>query len=102
MAKLTTVHYRVFLNDTPPSRFFELKEGADLRLAYAAQLEVAPDDDDIAILNQLYRLFNVEHPDNYMNRSLSVADIITVFRRLDDCTYSCSHSYVVQAVGFLQ
>jgi hypothetical protein len=102
MAGPTTAHYRVFLNDTHMSRFFQLERGAELRLAYAAQVEVEPDDGDMRILNRLYQLFNIEHPDNYMNRSLSVADVVTVFRRGDDCKYSQPYSYVVQPVGFLQ
>ncbi len=96
----TTVHYRLFLNDTHMSQFFQLEHGANLRLVYAANLQVKPDDNDISILNRLYHCFNIEHPNSYMNRSLSVADVVTVFRRDDDCKYSDPHSYVVQPVGF--
>jgi hypothetical protein len=102
MARCTTVHYRVFLNDTHMSRFFQLEQGSDLRLAYAAQLQVEPGDDDVGVLNHVYQLLNIEHPDNYMNRSLSVADVVTVFRRGSDCKYSQPYSYVVQPVGFFQ
>jgi hypothetical protein len=100
MSSNTTVHYRVFLNETRLSRFCELQHGAYLRLAYAAQLAVEPEEDDMSILNRLFELFNIRHPENYRNRSLSVADVVTVFRRADDCTYNQPHSYVVQPVGF--
>jgi hypothetical protein len=102
MAGPTTAHYRIFLNDTYLSRFFQLERGADLRLAYAAQIQVEPDDDEICILNRLFGQFNIDHPDNYMNRSLSVADVVTVLRRGEDYKYSQPHSYVVQPVGFAQ
>jgi len=102
MTGRTTVHYRIFLNDTHLSRFCQLEPGADLRLAYAAQFEVQPHDDDLCILNRVFQMFNIEHPCNYMNRSLSVADVVTIFRRGDDCTYSQPHSYVVQPVGFVE
>jgi hypothetical protein len=100
MSRCVTVHYRVFLNDTPTSRFCELERCAELRLAYAAQLAVEQDDDDLRILSRVFRLLNLQHPDNYMNRSLSVADVVTIFRREDDCKYREPHSYVVQPVGF--
>lgn len=95
-----TIHYRVFLNDTPGSRFMELVHGAYLRLAYAAQLQVGKSDDDLTLLNRIYELFNIKHPTDYLNRSLSVADVVTIFPRRADCSYVEPHSYVVQYVGY--
>jgi hypothetical protein len=102
MAGSTTAHFRIFLNDSHTSRFLQLEQGANLRLAYAAQLQVEPENDDTFILNRLFQLFNTGPPDNYLNRSLSVADVVTIFRRESDCTYSQPHSYVVQPIGFAQ
>jgi hypothetical protein len=95
-----TVHFRVFLNDTHGSRFIELEHGAHLRLCYAAQLQVSPEDDDLSVLDRVFELFNLKHPDNYLDRSLSVGDVVTIFRRADDCSYFEPHSYVIQPVGF--
>jgi hypothetical protein len=94
------MHYRVFLNETHLSRFMQLMHGAELRLAYAAQLETRCGESNISVLNRIYQMLNVAHPNNYINRSLSVADVVTVFERKLDCGYKQPHSYVVQGVGF--
>jgi ribonuclease HI len=95
-----TVHYRVFLNDTPSSRFAQLADGAELRLAYAAQLGTALDESDVSVLSRIFTMMNIAHPNNYMNRSLSVADVITLFRRKPDCCYNEPTSYAVLPIGF--
>lgn len=100
MQHRNTVHYRVFLNDTNSSRFVQLTDGAELRLAYAAQLGTALDESDVSVLSRIFTTFNIAHPNNYMNRSLSVADVITLFRRKPDCVYNEPSSYAVLPIGF--
>jgi hypothetical protein len=95
-----TVHYRVFLNDTPSSRFAQLADGAELRPAYAAQLGTALDESDVSVLSRIFTMMNIAHPNNYMNRSLSVADVITLFQRKPDCCYNEPISYAVLPIGF--
>lgn len=98
--------YRILLNCTRSSQFFRLERYCHLELAYVGYLpgKVSPDRGsymtDFDACEALYRTFNVEHPANYLNRSLSMADVVTL---ADVDTEGRAHnhrSYTVNLSGF--
>src|SRR5437764_1365385 len=81
----------IFINQTASSRFFMLFHGAVLKRRWQDELEFDEGAPDEEVLNQIFRIFNVEFPPSYTGPSLSVADVVT----LDE-----SRSYEVTSFGF--
>lgn len=61
----------------------------DYQSAFTGTLK-NPSADNYENLNTVYHIFNVEHPENYKNRSLSVGDLV----KLND------EFYYVDSIGF--
>lgn len=80
----------IFLNETRGHRYSEFHDGDELRRAFVGDLD-AKGFDDIALLNWLYEQFNINHPDEYRDRSLSAGDVVTLNE---------SRSYAVERCGF--
>ena len=80
----------IYLNETIGSMFIAWTEQAELRCAWRGELELPLDDE--AALDVIWQQFNADQrPAGYQDRSLSVADVIT----LDG-----SKSWAVNALGF--
>jgi hypothetical protein len=80
----------IYLNETIGSMFIAWTEQAEMRCAWRGELELPLDDE--AALDVIWQQFNADQrPDGYQDRSLSVADVIT----LDG-----SKSWSVNALGF--
>ena len=71
--------YQFFLNQEKDEQgrlvgFFGYKPGHALELAHVGTLE----SDFIAAANELFEMFNVNHPIDYCNRSMSVGDVLVL------------------------
>lgn len=51
-------------------------DAEQMRFAYRVQLDYAKS--DRLLLEEVFRMFNIEPPDDYRNRSLSVGDVVTI------------------------
>lgn len=49
---------------------------------------------DIQILNYLFYIFNIQHPKDFYGRSMSVSDIVVLYRN------NIKKSYYVDGIGF--
>jgi hypothetical protein len=47
--------------------------------------------DDIAVLEMLYREFNIKHPEDYRARSMSVSDVVAIVRKDKTKYYYCDN-----------
>lgn len=72
------VAVRIELNETRGHRFTEYHEGDELRAAWRGEIVFAAAPTDEAMLDHIFRLFYIEHPAGYTDRSLSVADVVTL------------------------
>ena len=81
----------IFINQTAGSSFFMVINGAVLVRRWEGEIEFDEGALDEDVLNQIFRIFNVEFPPGYAGPSLSVADVVT----LDE-----SRSYEVASFGF--
>jgi len=86
MQAQSRIHVRIFLNQTRTSMFRKYNAGDTLSLAFAGnflldlyQRPAVGVERDERVLNTVFRVFNIEHPEYYFNRSLSVADVVTLF-----------------------
>lgn len=55
------------------------------KLVYECTVEIGDDDTDLKVLEDLFVEFNIERPDDFNGRSLSVSDIV----QLNDKFYYC-------------
>lgn len=85
------VKVSLFINQTAGSRFFMLVHGAVLKRHWHGEVRCDGCTLDDEVLDQIYRIFNIEFPPGYNGPSLSIADVVT----LDD-----SRSYEVVSYGF--
>lgn len=81
----------IFINQTASSSFLMLINGAVLKRRWQGELEFDEGAPDEEVLNEIFRIFNIEFPPSYSGPSLSIADVIT----LDE-----SRSYEVASFGF--
>lgn len=87
------VKYSFYLNDAEDERgrFRSMTEGYrqgdPLVLAYTGEVEA---DADLAVLEQLFRMFNMEHPKDYTNRSMSVGDVVILGDGDQRRAFSCA------------
>ena len=51
--------------------------------------ELSTQDNDLVILEHLFHVFNVDHPDGYKGRSLSVSDIVVIEEGAERRVYYC-------------
>jgi hypothetical protein len=91
--------YRIFINNKQDAEGRNIsimdgyKPGDPLTCAYTAT-EGFPDMEPGDVCEFLYGRFNIEHPEDYHNRSLSVGDVVTL--EYDDRTLA----YAVDSFGF--
>jgi hypothetical protein len=57
-----------------------------VRYVYRLELDTPPDSTDAELLEEAFRVLNVEHPRDYKERSLSVGDVVTI---AESCSYVC-------------
>jgi YodL-like len=76
---------RVLLNQTRYSAFWQYTPAAALTLAWKGELE-SDAATDPEVLQETFRRFNLTHPTDYHERSLSVGDVVTLN---DDRSFSC-------------
>lgn len=83
---MTTFNYNLLLNQT--GRFTEYFAHHVLISAYKGTVEA---DTPSAALENIFRTFNIEHPEDYRNRSLSVGDVVQVTEdgHADGFYYAC-------------
>lgn len=82
---------QIYINQTVGSAFLGINHRAELRRRYQAIMEFPNKYTDSQVLNEVHRVFNLEHPSDYTGSSLSVADVVT----LND-----GASYEVAELGF--
>jgi hypothetical protein len=92
------MQYRFYVNVEKDEQgrhvgFFGYKQGHALELAYTGEVEAISDSD---ALNQLFETFNINHPANYRNRSMSVGDAVVLI----DESQPLSRTYVCEPVGW--
>ena len=86
--------YRIFQLDADRPRFRELAfrslaEGQRVDFSEYAEVysgEIHTGDHPAAVLETLFRMFNLEHPADYRARSLSVSDVVVL---ADTVAYYC-------------
>ena len=65
-----------FLGWDMARNYFDLK---DYYVVYIGELNDSKKEDD-EILNELFEIFNINHPEDYHARSLSVGDVVQIIR----------------------
>lgn len=82
---MTTFRYKFFVNETfDPTREYErfvhgYKPGAVLELAYSGEIEA---ESEAEALSNLFEMFNIAHPSDYRNRSMSVGDVVSLYPKM--------------------
>lgn len=94
------INYTIWTNETfSPSRdycgFDGYRAGAHMQDSWRSNLEVDDDATDAQILEQLFYIFNMEHPKGYKAHSLSVGDVVTI-----DQVDGTQHYYSCESVGW--
>jgi hypothetical protein len=92
-----TMNYRILQLDANSPRFRELAfrplaEGQRLDLAEYREVwhgEIHTGDHAAAVLETLFRMFNVDHPDGYQARSMSVSDVVLLGNGDIACAHYC-------------
>lgn len=77
---MNTYRYEILLNETlDPSReyshFDGYRDGAHLENVYQGTISAIS---TRSAANKLFEIFNIDHPSDYQNRSLSVGDVIAL------------------------
>lgn len=93
---MRTFSYEFFLNVTfDPTRayvnFDGYRPGALLEKAYSGEVDAA---DPKAACERLFEMFNIDHPADYKNRSMSVGDVVMVTDGVVVLYFAC------ESVGF--
>ncbi|HEX8556709.1 MAG TPA: YodL domain-containing protein [Pyrinomonadaceae bacterium] len=70
------VNVSIFLNETEGHRFNEYHASDELRLAWEGEIRFDVGADDDTRLNAVYEIFNINRPQGYRDRSLSMADVV--------------------------
>jgi len=67
--------------------FFGWKPEHAMQLVYTMSVDrvVDSEDADLAIAEEMFEIFNIRHPEDYRNRSLSVGDMVVI----DGRKYAC-------------
>lgn len=81
---------KIFLNEKTGAGAYESSD--ELRCAWQGEIE---GDNDKTILNRAFEIFNINHPDDYHDRSLSVGDVVAILEDGSD-----ARCYAVASVGF--
>jgi hypothetical protein len=86
--------FHVFLAD-PLHTSFPLPpfDRRRVRYVYQCELDAPTDATDTGLLEEVFRVLNVDHPGDYKERSLSVGDVVTIAE---------SRSYVCDLTGWIR
>ncbi|GEM_PF-5783181 len=86
--------FHVFLAD-PLHTSFPLPpfDRRRVRYVYRIELDAPTDATDTALLEEVFRILNIDHPRDYTERSLSVGDVVTIAE---------SRSYVCDFTGWIR
>lgn len=89
--------YQIFLNEQRDEKgrhvgFFGFKPWHTMELADGGDIEAAEDE---VVLEEIFRIYNIDHPAHYRNRSLSVGDVIVL-----DLGTPSVRGYTVEPAGF--
>ena len=57
-----------------------------VRYVYRLELDTPPDSTDTETLEEVFQVLNVDRPEDYKERSLSVGDVVTI---AESCSYVC-------------
>jgi len=91
---VATMFFHVFLAD-PLHTSFPLPpfDRRRVRYVYRIELDAPTDATDTALLEEVFRILNIDHPRDYTERSLSVGDVVTIAE---------SRSYVCDFTGWIR
>jgi len=105
------VGYSILLNETkdPEGRHIGMWDGYkpdhSLIVAWIGTISTV-EQDDLSICEELFEMFNINHPKGYKNRSLSVGDVVllTHYRNISGGWKEAASvkAYKVDRVGFVE
>jgi hypothetical protein len=82
------VKYEILLADIPHAHLVH-QSNPEYKKVYEGQIETS--DKDIHVCEMLFAKFNVDHPEDYKERSMSLGDRITIIRGKKVTKYECAH-----------